>query len=30
MKSMTTDVKKKDLWEDWILFKKNEFTNPAL
>jgi len=27
---MTTDVKKKDLWEDWILFKKNEFTNPAL
>ena len=21
---------KKDLWEDWLLFKKNEFTHPAL
>lgn len=23
-------LKKRDLWEDWILFKKNEYTNPTL
>ena len=23
-------VQPKDLWSDWILFKKNEYTNPSL
>jgi hypothetical protein len=23
-------ITKRDLWDDWILFKKNEITNPTL
>lgn len=27
---MKPETKKKDLWDEWILFKKNDYTNPTL